>query len=222
MIVEGLMMAMTIWYLPGWMRTETPQEGCLAAISNAFPQATIEFKSWNGDRVWPLAVESADYEVWRLAYELATMPKALRESTILVGHSLGGRMTARILARLGEKNLKVGGAYLMAAAIPSTDPDLGKMGAGSVKNVVSIRNPDDITLRYVYATVGGEHAQAFGAKGSEVPLDNVIECLTPSNLTEKVEIDRTWAKSQTLKDIANHHALFYLEYLKDVLIQAGD
>lgn len=217
MIVEGLMMAMTIWYIPGWMWTEVPQEGCLEAISNAFPKATVEFKNWNGDRIWPLAVESADYEAWRLSYELATMPKEQRESTILVGHSLGGRMTARILARLGEKQLKVGGAYLAAAAIPSTDPDLPKMGLGSLKPVITIRNPDDITLRYVYATVGGEHAQAFGAKGSETSLENVVECLVPSNITEMVAIDRTWAKSQTLKDIANHHALFYLEYLKDVV-----
>lgn len=217
MIAEGLMMAMTIWYIPGWMRTETPQEGCLEAISNAFPKATVEFKSWNGDRIWPLAVESADYEVWRLSYELATMTKEQRESTILVGHSLGGRMTARILARLGEKDLKVGGAYLAAAAIPSTDPDLAKMGAGSLKPVVAIRNPDDITLRYIYATVGGEHAKAYGSHGSETNLAHVVDCLTPSNITEKVEIDRTWAKSQTLKDIANHHALFYLEYLKDVV-----
>lgn len=196
------------------MRTETAQEGCLEAISNAFPQAEVEFKSWNGDKpLWPLAVESADQEAWRLAFELATLPKEVREETVLVGHSLGGRMTARILAHLAEKGLKVKRAYLMAAAIPHTDPDLRMMGGGAREPVTAICNPDDVTLRYVYAIAGGENAPAFGANGTVEPIENVVECVTPTNITEGVSISGLWGRAQVLKDIANHHALFYLDYL---------
>jgi len=208
-------MAATVWYVPGWMRTQEPQEGVLPAMTNAFPNANVVFKPWDGDKaVWPMAVESADKEAWRLAFEVATMPEAERAELTIVGHSLGGRITARVLARLAEKGLRVRQAVLMAAAIPYEDADLEKMGAGSELPVVAVCNPDDVTLRYVYALVGGEPCAAFGANGTLRPITNVVERVTPADITERVEIDRSWAKNQTLKDLANHHALFYLQYLK--------
>lgn len=210
-------MAATVWYVPGWMRARTPQEGVMPAMSNAFPKAEVAFKSWDGDKaVWPLAVEAADKEAWHLVFEIATMPMEERENLTLVGHSLGGRIVARVLARLAEKDMRVREAVLMAAAIPHDDPDLAKIGGATSLPVLAVCNPEDVTLRYVYAILGGESAPAFGANGALKPVANVIECATPSNITETVTIDRTWAKSQTLKDIANHHALFYLDYLKSL------
>lgn len=206
-----------VWYVPGWMRAKAPQDGVMPVMSNAFPNADVEFKAWDGDKaVWPLAVESADKEAWRLAFEIATMPKEEREGLTLVGHSLGGRIVVRALARLAEKGMRVREAALMAAAIPYDDPDLAKMGGASVLPVRAVCNPDDVTLRYVYAILGGEGAPAFGANGTLKPIANVVECATPPDITETVAIDRAWAKSQTLKDIANHHALFYLGYLKSL------
>ena len=35
MIAEALMMAMTVWYVPGWMRAQEPQEGVMPALANA-------------------------------------------------------------------------------------------------------------------------------------------------------------------------------------------
>jgi len=217
-LAEGLMMATTVWYVPGWMRAEEPQEGVMPALTNAFPDAKIEFKAWDGDRtVWPMAVESADKESWRLAFELATMPADEREDLVIVGHSLGGRIAARVLARLAEKNLHVRQAMLLAAAIPYSDADLAKMGGASRLPVMALCNPDDVTLRYVYALFGGEDAAAFGANGTLRPIANVVEYVTPSNITERVEVDRSWAKAQVLKDICNHHALFYIDYLRGLL-----
>ena len=211
-------MATTVWYIPGWMRTEKPHEGVLECISNAFPEAKIEFKAWDGDRlVWPHAVESADKEAWRFAFEAAMLQKEERKNLVIVGHSLGGRITARILARLAEHGLKVRQASLMAAAIPNEDPDLKKMGGGSALPVLAVCNPDDITLRYVYTLVGGESAVAFGANGTLKPIANVKECVTPKDITEQVEIDALWGKAQLLKDVANHCELFYIEYLRRLL-----
>lgn len=214
----NLLLAMTVWYIPGWMRAQDPEEGVISALEAAYPGAKIEFKAWDGDKpLWPMAVESADREAWRFAFELATMPKEERENLTIVGHSLGGRITARVLARLAEKGLKVRQAALMAAAIPYEDEDLGKMGAASAHPVLAVCNPGDITLRYVYAIAGGERCAAFGANGTLKPIPNVIERLTPKTITEEVELDRPWAKSQLLKDIANHHAIFYLGYLRRIL-----
>ena len=218
MIAEALLMATTVWYVPGWMRTEKPREDVMTAMTNAFPGAKIEFKAWDGDRlVWPHAVESADKESWRFAFEVAMMPKEECENLVIVGHSLGGRITARILARLAEHGLKVRQASLMAAAIPNEDPDLMKMGGGSKLPVLAVCNPDDVTLRYVYTLVGGEKAVAFGANGTLKPIANVKECVTPKDITEQVEIDALWGKAQVLKDVANHCELFYIDYLRRLL-----
>ena len=218
MIAEALLMATTVWYIPGWMRTEKPREDVMTAMTNAFPGAKVEFKAWDGDRlVWPHAVESADKESWRFAFEAAMMPKEERENLVIVGHSLGGRITARILARLAENGLKVRQASLMAAAIPNEDPDLAKMGCGSAQPVLAVCNPDDVTLRYVYTLAGGESAVAFGANGTLKAIANVKECVTPKDITEQVKIDALWGKAQLLKDVANHCELFYIEYLRRIL-----
>ena len=215
-------MAATVWFIPGWLRSEKPADGVLECVTNAFPTAKVEFKAWDGDNVvWPLSVDSADKESWRIAFEIAMMPPDVRTNLTLVGHSLGGRITARVLARLAENGLKVKQAILMGAAIPSDDPDLEKMGRASALPVLAVCNPDDVVLRYVYtmvgAVVGGEKATAFGANGTPSPCENVVECVTPTNITRQVEIGEKWAKMSVLKDIANHHEKFYIGYAKRLL-----
>ena len=60
-------MAATVWFIPGWLRTEKPAEGIVECVSNAFLEASVEFKSWDGDNVvWPLSVDST-----RAAYSAA-------------------------------------------------------------------------------------------------------------------------------------------------------
>ena len=167
--------------------------------------------------MWPLSVDSADKESWRFAFEIAMMPPEARTNLTLVGHSLGGRIIARILARLEEHGMKVRQAILMGAAIPANDPDLAKIGLATELPVLAVCNPKDHVLRYVYATVGGEGAVAFGANGTPTPCTNVVECVTPTNITREASIDGIWAKSQALKDIANHHEKFYLEYARRIL-----
>ena len=210
-------MAATVWFIPGWLRTAEPHEGIMECVSNAFPEASVQFKAWDGDNlVWPLSVDSADKESWRFAFEIAMMPPEVRTNLTLVGHSLGGRITARVLARLAENGLKVKQAILMGAAIPATDPDLVKMGLATELPVLAVCNPKDHVLRYVYATVGGEGAVAFGANGTPTPCANVVECVTPTNITSEVDIGGLWAK-KVIKDIANHHEKFYLEYARRIL-----
>ena len=210
-------LAATVWFIPGWLRTAEPHEGIMECVSNAFPEASVEFKAWDGDNlVWPLSVDSADKESWRFAFEIAMMPPEARTNLTLVGHSLGGRITARVLARLAENGLKVKQAILMGAAIPANDPDLAKIGLATELPVLAVCNPKDHVLRYVYATVGGEGAVAFGANGTPTPCENVVECVTPTNITSEVDIGGIWAK-KVIKDIANHHEKFYLEYARRIL-----
>jgi hypothetical protein len=85
----SIIAAATIWFIPGWLRTDAPREGVIESISSVFPSSKVDFKKWDGNNVvWPLAVDSADKEVWRFAFEIATMPREEREHLVLVGHSL--------------------------------------------------------------------------------------------------------------------------------------
>ena len=217
-MIGALLMTMTVWYVPGWMRTDEPRAGVMAAMTNAFPGAEIEFKSWDGNHlVWPQAMDAADKESWRLAFEVATMPEERRRNLTIVGHSLGGRITARVLAHLAENGLKVRAAAVLAAAIPSDDPDVAKMGAGAELPVLGLCNPSDNVLRFAYALAGGEGAVAFGANGSLAKLANVEERVVPENVTREVDIEAAWGKVQFVKDVMNHTELFYLAYLRRIL-----
>ena len=211
-------LAATVWFFPGWLRSEKPANGVMECVTNAFPGAAVEFKSWDGDNVvWPLSVDSADKESWRFAFEIAMMPPEERAKLTLIGHSLGGRIVARVLARLSEHGVKVRQGVLMGAAIPANDPDLSKMGRASELHVIAVRNPKDNVLRYAYAKVGGERSAAFGATGAPSRCENVVEYVTPTNLTREAKIDESWAKVGVLRDIANHHEKFYLEYVRRIV-----
>ena len=114
------------------------------------------------------------------------------------------------------------GAVLLAAAIPNDDPDLDEMGLGSDLPVVCLCNPDDVTLKYVYAIGGGEDSCAFGAGGAVKRLVNVVERAVPADIAERTKLDSAWAKVGAFRRVANHHAPFYFAYLKMILDGEAD
>lgn len=206
-----------VWYVPGWMRTKSPHGTDWRAFTNAFPTARHVFKGWDGNRMWGTAVKNADAHAAVLADEVAALSPDERRSLTLLGHSLGARQVVHALAILAKRGIKVRSAVLLAAAIPDDDPDLDEMGLGSELPVIALCNPDDVTLKYVYAVGGGEDSCAFGAGGARKQLVNVVERAVPEDITEKTELDSKWAKSEALKRVANHHAPFYFAYLKAIL-----
>ncbi len=209
--------AFEVWYFPGWMRANEPQDGVLPALATCFPESKIVFKAWDGDRVWPKATENADLAAERFADEITALDCAERSNLVLVGHSLGGRIAARVSRRLGDRGLKVRETVLLGAAIPYRDADVEASGLGSELPVMAICNPQDVTLRYVYTVLGGENSPAFGANGALKRLENVREYVVPSTIVAETPIDRTWADIQAVKEICNHHALFYLECLRRIV-----
>jgi hypothetical protein len=43
---------------------------------------------------------------------------------------------------------------------------------------------------------------------------NVVDRVVPGDITSETEIEAAWGKSELLKRIASHHALFYLSALR--------
>ena len=205
------------WYVPGWLRTQEPEGGAWTSFTNVFSSSECAFWRWDGDELWPKAVRNADAAGLRLAQEIRAMPASRRASLALVGHSLGGRIIARALADLGASGDRISTAALLAPAIPADDPDIAKIGAGSKSPVILVVNPQDITLKYVYATAGGESGRALGANGTPTPIDNVMEFSVPADITDTTDIYDIWGASDTIKRIANHHASFYFAELGRIM-----
>ncbi len=207
----------TIWYLPGWNRAEKADDLAYPACTSVFGEENCHFEPWQGDTLWPIALRNANTKVDELIARIAALSEAERKQLVLVGHSLGGRIVARTLAGLAKRKLKIHCGILLAPAIPMNDEAVSLMGEGSELPVLLIVNPQDLTLKYVYALASGEKAPSLGTDGALEPLSNVIEYAVSSNVTEEVKIDALWGQSETLKRICNHVATFYFEELRAIL-----
>ena len=205
------------WYVPGWMRTKEPEELAWNSFTNVFSASETSFRKWDGNQLWPTAAKNADLEAVKLADEIKKMPEGRRARLTLVGHSLGGRIVARALAKLSLDGVKIKRGILLAPAIPANDLELQKMGLGSKDPLIVVANPDDITLKYVYTIAGGEDGPAYGASAAFKTPKNVKEIRVPEDITKNTVIDAFWGRFDAVKEIANHHASFYFTELARVL-----
>ena len=212
----GILAAETVWYVPGWLRCGSPDEKVLAELRLAFPQANVVFRDWDGNGLWGDSVRNADLHAQKLLRELERLTPADRASLTLVGHSLGGRTTVRLLAAMASRGLSVRRAILLGAAIPYTDRDLTRMTAASQEPVLNLCNPEDVTLRYLYTLFGGEPAPALGANGTTYRLDHYIEKVVPQQVVKDVSFGSPLKDLQLVKQLAQHHALFYANWLRRV------
>jgi hypothetical protein len=135
----------------------------------------------------------------------------------LVGHSLGARILARALARIGARGMKVRQGVLLAPAVRNDEPELRGLGAGSELPVIIVANPQDVVLKYVYAVAGGEGGNALGTDGPVRPIANVQTYSVPADITKTTIIDDSWGRSEVIKRISNHHASFYFAELGRIL-----
>ena len=218
--VAGMLLAAAVpaaggeaWYIPGWLRSAEPESGAWKSFKDAVGAEQVRFWTWDGDRTWSKSAANADAAAQVLADELAALPPERRANLTLVGHSLGGRMLARALARLGACGLKVRQGVLLAPAVRNDEPELRGLGAGSELPVIIVTNPQDVVLKYVYAIAGGEGGNALGADGPARPLANVRTYSVPADITKTTVIDDSWGRTEVIKRIANHHASFYFAEL---------
>ena len=205
------------WYIPGWLRSAKPESGAWKSFKDAVGAEQVRFWMWDGDRIWSKSAANADAAAQALADELAALPPERRANLTLVGHSLGARMLARALARLGMRGLKVRQGVLLAPAVRNDEPELRGLGTGSELPVIIVANPQDVVLKYVYAVAGGEHGPALGTDGPATPIANVQTYSVPADITKTTIIDDSWGRTEVVKRIANHHASFYFAELGRIL-----
>lgn len=206
-----------VWYVPGWNRSSEPDAFAYPACTNVFGDAQCAFKAWEGNGLWPIAVRNADAFSEQLADEIAALDAERRGNLTLVGHSLGGRITTRVLAQLARRGLKIRQGILLAPAIPMTDGDVAAAGGGSTEPVLLIVNPQDVVLKYVYALGSGEEGPSLGTDGAVNAVSNLVEYAVPPQVTEETKVDALWGQSETIKRLCNHLAPFYFAKLRRIL-----
>ncbi len=218
MMLSGMLFAGPVWYIPGWLRCHAPESETVTSLQETFRDSEVTYRDWEGNSlVWQEAVSTADAEGQKLYEELKGMSSAQRESLVLIGHSLGGRIVVRALAKLAQDGLKVRQGILLGAALPYTDSDISKATSASQQPILNICNFRDVTLKYIYGSVGGEEAPALGANGVTQIIPNYIECVIPAGFVKGVEFENPAMDLPGMKDLVSHHAKFYAEYLGKLL-----
>lgn len=206
-----------VWYVPGWLKCHAPGSETMEAVKACFPGQTAVYCDWDGNGLWGRSVTNAEQRVEGLVAEIARQDESVRTNLTLVGHSLGGRIAVRTLARLGERGIVVHRGIVLAAAMPRNDVDLAKCGAGSREQILLLSNPKDVTLRCLYRMAPGVHDAALGLDG---PLQTPFNCqsiVVPAWTTDETDVKALWGKVNLFKKVAAHHAIFYLEHLKKIL-----
>ena len=203
----------TVMYIPGWHRCGRGEDAAFRAVQAVFPEAEVSVRTWDGNCRWKKARQSADSEAAKLAAELKAMPESKRRRLTLVGHSLGARIVIRALACLGEEDVKVKQAVVLAAAIPCDDSHLETFAAASAEPALVVCNPDDTMLKYGYRPFGGEGEKALGAAGPARSIANCAVRTVTSDSIRSMPLDALWAKVGWFRLIAAHYAPFYIRQI---------
>lgn len=196
-----------VWFVHGMLIVRDDFERELAILRKIFPNAdSVTLKAWDAplapyktlEAHWDRSVGRGERFARALANEIASMPEADRERLVLVGHSLGGRIAVRALARnYRRKKLCIRQLILAGAAIHFDDPDIEAAVSASELTVYNLVNPTDVMLR---AYLVAEHQSALGTG-----------CLYTMPPSEFYEI--------SLFHSVDHFAHVYLERLHECILK---
>lgn len=139
-----------VYYIPGFLSGNNPQEDALHTLKGIFPKSNIEVRPWKSIRTWYWAVYNTNEAADNIVAMILQMTPEERSKTVLVGHSLGGRIVVRTMAKLKDKGIKVGQAFLLGSAIPNNDTDIAKGVASSQNKVQNLYYEFDGALRLFY------------------------------------------------------------------------
>lgn len=204
----------TVVYLPGWQSQREPeyaalvkerQEGEMNLLRRAFPGCDVIYVRWNNAVPWQECVDNVEDLILKLEQKLCALSDAQRKNLILVGHSLGGRSTVRILSSLSRKGMQIRRGVFLAAAIEDDSPHIALAINASLDPVINVYCLSDGTLRILLGLV--DQAPPLGAYGNALPYpaDRFLQYHVDPEYTE----DTNWFN--------NHWSMFHLEVLGNVL-----
>lgn len=207
-----------ILFVPGFKSKGTSSEEYYSLIKDVFQESEIEIVRWesgNSTLDWQIAIDNAELFSENLFERIEKMEPSKRENLVLIGHSLGGRIVIRTLAKLADQGCKIRRGIFLAAAIPDDDSDISKAIKATCYPCVNIYSRDDYVLRKIYGTMG-ENTDAYmkcalGAYGSRLRYPDL------ALLEIKVESSYKGEKQEdTIQDdmYKSHYAARYVRELR--------
>ncbi len=204
-----------VLYVPGWLRNGSDHTDNLDSLRKLYPESELVVHRWDGDRLsFEKSRDHADAEGRRLGAELASCAASERARTVLVGHSLGGRVVVRALAELARRGMKVRRGIVLGAALPCDDAELPWAVLGSSQPVVCVACQHDPTLKLMYGLAGGEGSVALGVNGWPAGDRHVVRLFMPPEVPSRV-IPKNYKilRMEKMRQLCTHLAKFYFEYL---------
>lgn len=205
----------TVLYIPGFQvqqgeayaeRAENRKSEEISWLKDAFPGSTVLFTDWDFAVPWNQCVRNMDKLTLELEKKLLALPRNKRENLIIVGHSLGGRVTVRSLAFLSKHRAKVRRGVFLAAAIADDDPDIARAIKGSHEPVINIICREDGALRVALSLISGRGP--LGSYGNALPYD-------PDRFFQ-LRL-KAYRETGLLASFSNHWSVHYLEALAKLM-----
>ena len=165
-----------IFFIPGFKSKGVSIDEYSVILKEVFPESEIEIMKWESGistRDWDIAIDNAELFAGRLFERIEKMEPSKRANLVLIGHSLGGRITIRTLAKLANQNIRIRRGIFLGAAIPDNDSDISKAIIATSFPCINIYSRDYYVLRNIYGTIGENDSEAYmkcalGAYGSRI------------------------------------------------------
>ena len=137
-----------IIYVPGWKNKEVSQEDQVKLLKKIYPRSRIFVKVWDSDGDFETCKNRADEYVETLAEEICAMAQEDQHNLILIGHSLGGRIAVKTVARLKSKNICIRKGVFLGAAIPDNAPEIAAAFGATIEPCINIHNKNDFVFKF--------------------------------------------------------------------------
>ncbi|GEM_PF-5134854 len=154
-----------IIYIGGWTTENKELTEQCELLREIFPEAEIERLEWPANGEFAAVLEAADRMALEEAVKIARLSSEGRESIVVIGHSLGGRMAIRILAELHRKKMCVSRGIFLGPAIDGNDKDISEAIQASKGQNILIYQPNDVVLRDEYSAYMKKDSAALGSRG---------------------------------------------------------
>lgn len=207
--------AVQVILVPGWYSEWVHYSRHREVLSQTFPGAGVEVFKWDSNRLWKNAKVSASESAVALAEKLRS--SSARENTILIGHSLGGRIVIECAAALAAQNLKVKQVILIGCAGTVDDAKIAALQKFSSDAVINIFCPDDNMLKLY---IGKEKELPLGFTG--------LKCRYPRFRQYRMAVDESDVKIgkvtvitgdtlEPVRETVAHLSVNYLQTLRDAV-----
>lgn len=218
-LVNRELRAPFILFVPGFLSRGVSDVDYSEILRGVFPKSEVEIAKWESGLSasdWSVAIDNAELFAEELFEKIEKLDASERGNLVLIGHSLGGRIVIRTLAKLANQNEKIRRGVFLGAAIPDDDSDVSQALRATIFPCINIYSRDDYVLRNVYGTVGEKNTEAYmkcalGAYGSRLRHPNLAMLEFSIKRENKDEIQD--------KKYDNHLARNYIlklgEYLND-------